>query len=613
MRKQTFETLLPRLVATYEAGRLVPFIGSGMSLRTCTDWPTFIKKLETATGQSELSPRKSDKSRSPSPDELIRRANSAVRTLKRGERGAFAKALRESVLADKSGAKLIPLQTQALARIWWPLMLSTNYDNCYAAAFHKHFPDRDLAVVGRGAEDCQRVLTSLSTAGRSLLWALQGYLHDVPHNSLGANVTPEPDHATQLETQLVVGHEEYRRVTYRDLHFRRAFAEVFRQRSLLFLGAGLKENYLQELFGEVLEFYGPSARPHYAFIQKGEVDPDFMLSRFQIVVVEYPKDSKHAEIPEWLNRLANEVSRPRWTPVVWSWGRIDRQNENEWTNVLDLEVVRGPLPAERVEGECLAVSAGGSDSKFFFSPGIVNVMNGWCVKEAMPTQLTSYLGVFADRHVYAVRARSEKDERSLSHIYEASLALFERVGQDYRCIRMQLLATGGKDKIGVSDVEWKVRNYPERFSFGQTVRAWAAWRKKNSSVNCKLALHVVLDTVYQDIASGRIDVLELLTCEDIRFFVEVVSEVGEVERRLFQEMPDLTLGTVVESLQLSAAEWTMKVTPPPSLDDRWLDLNPETLTQTLQTLGVVPGSTVHFHRRSDPPDGPTPPSSSAEK
>lgn len=516
------------------------------------------------------------------------------------------------MLTDKQDTEPIPLQTQALARIWWPLMLSTNYDNCYAAAFHACFPDRQLAVVGRGAEDCQRVLTSLSTAGRSLLWALQGYLHDVPYFNLGPNVTPEREHAAQLEAQVVVGHEEYRRVTYRDLHFRRAFAEVFRQRSLLFLGAGLKENYLQELFGEVLEFYGPTARPHYAFIQEDEVDPEFMLSRFQIVVVEYPK-GKHGEVLRWLERLAEEVSHPRRTPVAWSWGRIDRRNENEWTSVPDLEVVRGPLPTERVEGECLAVSAGGSDSKFFFSPGIVNVMNGWCVKEAMPTQLTPYLGVFADRHVYAVRARSEKDERSLSHIYEASLALFERVGQDYRCIRMQLLATGGKDKIGVSDVEWKVRNYPERFSFGQTVRAWAAWRKKNSSVNCKLALHVVLDTVYQDIASGRIDVLELLTCEDIRFFVEVVSEVGEVERRLFQEMPDLTLGTVVESLQLSAAEWTMKVTPPPSLDDRWLDLNPEALTQTLQTLGVVPGSTVHFHRRPDPPDGPTPPSSSAEK
>ena len=130
----------------------------------------------------------------------------------------------------------------------------------------------------------------------------------------------------------------------------------------------------------------------------------------------------------------------------------------------------------------------------------------------------------------------------------------------------------------------------------QTVRAWAAWRNTHPSVDCKLALHVVLDAVYQDIASGRIDVLELLSCADIRFFVEVVSDAGEVERRLFQTMSDLTLDAVVEDLQLSPAQWRVKVTPPPSLDDRWFELNAETLTQTLQTFGVVPGSTIHFHR-----------------
>jgi hypothetical protein len=532
MRIPDFETLLPRLVATYEAGRLVPFIGSGMSRRTCTDWPTFIQALETASGQSELSPLDSTTPR----DVLIRRANSAVRTLKRGERGTFAKAIRAGLLSDEPDPQSIPPQTRALARIWWPLMLSTNYDNCYAAAFHHSFPNRHLAVVGRSAEDCQRVLNSLSTAGRTLLWALQGYLHDVPHTGLGASVTPELALAAELEAQVVVGHEEYRRVTYRDLHFRRAFAEVFRQRSLLFLGAGLQENYLQELFGEVLEFYGPGSRPHYAFIQEGEVDPDFMLSRFQIVVVEYPK-GKHGEILRWLERLAEEVSRPRRTPVSWSWGRIDRRSDSEWTSVPDLEVVRGPLPTEPVKGECLAVSAGGSGGAFFFSPGIRQVMIRWGVEESMPTRVTAYLGSFAHRHVYAVRARSEKDERSLAHIYDASLALFEHVAERYRCIRMQLLATGGRDKLGVSDEDWKVRNYPERFSFVQTVRAWAAWRKNNPGVDCRLALHVVLDSVYQDIASGRIDVLELLSCADIRFFVEVVSDAGEVERRLFQTCP----------------------------------------------------------------------------
>ena len=346
-----FETILPRLVATYEIGRLVPFIGSGMSRQTCTDWATFIRQLEDAGGCAEAAAIESDTPR----DVLIRRANKAVRTLKRGEAGAFAKAVRAGLLTAGTDPRVIPPQTRSLARLSWPLVLTTNYDNCYAAAFHDHAEERELIVVGRGAEDCQRVLTSLSTPGRPLLWALQGYLKDVPHSGLLSAVT------TNLESQLVVGHEEDRRVTYRDLHFRRAFAEVFRQRSLLFLGAGIQESYLQDLFGEVLEFYGPATRPHYAFIKEGEVDPDFMLARFQIVVVEYPK-GEHGKVQHRLDSLAKELSKPSRTPVIWGWGRIEeRQNENEWTSVPDFEVVRGPLPAKGLEGECLAVSAGAAD------------------------------------------------------------------------------------------------------------------------------------------------------------------------------------------------------------------------------------------------------------
>lgn len=45
-----FETLLPRLVATYGQGRLVPFVSSGMSRRACTDWPTLIASLEASAG-----------------------------------------------------------------------------------------------------------------------------------------------------------------------------------------------------------------------------------------------------------------------------------------------------------------------------------------------------------------------------------------------------------------------------------------------------------------------------------------------------------------------------------------------------------------------------------
>jgi SIR2-like protein len=577
-----FEAILPRLTATYEAGRLVPFLGSGMSMPVCTDWWTFVQRLECASGR-ETEPLKKSLSR----EELIRRANNAVRSLKARKQGSFEPAIRQALLSNPAKAD-IPTQTRALAKLWWPLVLSTNYDNCYCTAAREAFPNRQVVVVGRGVEDCQRVLNALSVPGRSLYWALQGYL-DTPH-------PPTTDESTSsLHQQLVVGHEEYRRVTYRDVHFRRAFAEVFSQRSLFFLGAGIQEPYLQELFGEVLEYYGPSTRPHYAFIRKGEVDPEFMLARFQIIAVEYPR-GEHHRVVERLEELAAKTSSPSCAPVSWSWGRIARRAENEWFNAPDLEVVRGPLPTMRVEGECLAVSAGGSGSSFFFSDGIQHLINKWGIDaDRHPKQVSEYLGNYQSEHVFAVRARSRADERSLAHVYNASLDLFKRVAHRYRCIRMQLLATGGTDKQAAVD-HWKVRNFPERFSFIQTVRAWGTWRAANPGVDCRLSLHVVLDAVYHDVASGRIDVLELLSCRDLRFFVEVIRDGADLERRLFQVMPDTPLDDIVRQLQLSPAHWTMQVTPPPSLDEPRSDTLCKLGKQTLQSLGVVPGSTIHFRR-----------------
>jgi hypothetical protein len=589
-----FETVLPRLAATYENGRLVPFIGAGMSRPACTDWPGLVGKLEREAG---IAP--GEDLAGAADAIIIRRGNEAVRSLKAREIGSFVAALRKA-LVDRGGDA--PAQTEALARIWWPLVLTTNYDNYFASAFTKRFPERLFAVLGRGSEDCQRLLNSLSTSGRTLLWALQGYL-DAPCQP------PTADPERCLGDQLVVGHDEYRRVTYRDVHFRRSFAEVFRQRSLLFLGSGIRETYLQELFGEVLELYGPSTRPHYAFLPAGEVDPGFMLARFQIVVVEYPRGG-HAEVERRLARLEDEVTRPARAPIAWSWGRAEGSPDG-WDGVAALDVLRAPLPRAPAEGECLAVSAGGSGSQFFFTAGIRSLMGGWGVgpEDRCTVAVAPYIGGYADRHVYAVRARSEKDERGLSHVYDAARALFEHVAARYRCIRMQLLASGGADKQGVSQAEWKVRPYPERFAFAQTVRAWGDWRRAgHQEVDCKLALHVVAEPVYREIASGRIDVLELLSCSDVRFWAEVVSENGEFERRLFQEDPKTTLGDVVRELNLSPEHWTFEVSPAPSLDDLKEPRKPISgnAARTLQNLGVVPGSTLHFRRNTSSGAGAAP-------
>jgi hypothetical protein len=41
-----FDEILPVLVGTYEGGRLVPFIGAGMSRRKLANWEGFVANLE---------------------------------------------------------------------------------------------------------------------------------------------------------------------------------------------------------------------------------------------------------------------------------------------------------------------------------------------------------------------------------------------------------------------------------------------------------------------------------------------------------------------------------------------------------------------------------------
>jgi len=575
-----FERLLPRLVAIAEAGRLVPFIGSGMSRPVCSDWLGFVQALEREAGtEPPADPGK--RPRTPSSDELIRRANAAVRALKGRADGALTQAVRRALIDTAAATRAVPPQAAALARVRWPLVLTTNYDNCYAAGFEDAAHEDPLAIVGRGVEDCQRVLNSLSMAGRPLLWALQGHLTNAPRRLRRTDVSE------QLEAQLVVGHEEYRRVTYREPHFRRAFAEVFRQRSLLFLGAGLQENYMQELFGEVLETYGPATRPHYAFVQKGDVDTAFLLARLQIVCVEYPK-THHEVVVGWLNRLAETLRTPQRAPVAWSWGRVGKDP--------DFELVRGALPDHAAPGECLAVSAGGSGKLYRLSAPIRKVVNSWGVsaKASAVTWKAPFLGRFEGHPVFAVRARDTMGERSLAEIHHASRALFDAVAPTCRHIRLHLLATGGATTARNTD---RVLRHPARFSFVQTVRAWGAWRRANPDVPCRLTMHVLRGSVTSDVASGRIDVLELLSCEDMRFFVEVMGTAGEFERRLFLTLPTEPLRVVVDALQLAPMQWEMRVTPPARMTTTAFEpLRPDLLGKTLEAIGVLPGSTIHLQR-----------------
>jgi hypothetical protein len=579
----TFDDILPRLVASYECGRLVPFIGSGMSIPPCVDWRTFVKNLEGAAAADG----EPERPRGDSSADLVRRANAAVRKLQARKPGAFLAAVKRAAVGGGDQGPQIPPQTQALAELWWPLVLTTNYDNVFEEAFARSFRRvegtfaPEYSVVGRSPEDCQRVLNSLSTAGRSLIWALQGYF-DQPFKR---------NHHPALHEQIVIGHEQYRRVTYREIHFRRAFAEVFRQRSLLFLGSGISEPYLQDLFGEVIELFGPSTRPHYALLPDGAVDLDFMLSRFQITVATYNPRDQHQKVVENLRKLGQAVKHNGDRQAAWSWKPAASLTASAECGP-GLKIVRTRLPLSPPgPGHCLVVSAGGSESSFFFSKRIEETLLGWDVQSPyQPDVAEQYIGVFSKAPVYAVRARTEENGRALSTIYTAtSLVLRKAAEHGHSCINMQLIATGSNASLGR-------RPFPPRFSLVEMVRAYAEWRRENPNAVCDVAIHIIDETVSREIASGRIDISELLNCRDIRFWAEVVLDSGELERRLFQCMPDVQLCKVVGDINLPPDGWTVEVTPPPRLEEPKPEAIKSLLSSSLTKLGVVPGSTLHFRR-----------------
>lgn len=565
-----FDEALPRLAAAYDQGVLVPFLGAGMSVPACPSWKGLIEGLERCCGIDA-------DGAGGEPADLVRRGNRAVRFLKRQDGRAFIEGMRTTVYP---AGKKVPPQTEALAQIWWPLVLTTNYDEHFATAYrHGPHEDRDrLVVLGRSPQDSQQVLSSLSSTSGCLLWALQGYL------------ARNDEHA--LHPELVVGHQEYRRVTHTAQHFRRAFAEVFRRRSFLFLGSGLADTYLLDLFGEILEFAGANPLPHFAMVHRGEVDVAFLRSRFNIIVLEY---EKHEDLPEWLTMLRAEIERPGTRPVRWCYSLAADRKTGAAEGVEDLQIVRGALPPP-AEGEVLAASVGtGGDGLLWVSKSVQQTLAPFWPPPAVPPGGYS-MTLLSERYVFgypkpdgtgpvpvvAVNARvDDKDRRDLRLIGEAVWELLDwAAAQPFHTVRMQVLAAG------------QTAHYPARFSLAETVRAYGRWRRATSHT-LALRIHVTDPRALLELSAGRLDVAELLFSEDVRFWVEVVDGGQVLEREMVFGDCDWPLSRIAERFDVPRKGWEIDVNPRPRRDSEQHTVDKYWDTDLL-SVGVIPGATLRF-------------------
>lgn len=575
-----YEDALDQLRVGYNRGLLVPFLGSGLSAPRLPLWSALVKTLAEKAGLENLRLPKR-----PTDQQLILASERIVWSF-RTQGKSLAEAINECFRALAGSTNEPPAATIALASVWWPLVLTTNYDTLFYDAFnqrhHRAKHDGDaIAAVGRGTVDCHAVLASLASPTRPMLWALQGFL------GKGVN-------GNDLSDEIVLGYEQYRRANFENAGFRAAFTEVYRNRSLLFAGAGLSEEYFRSLFGESIIRLGTNQHAHCALVNAKDLErgtPWFMHTRMNIIVLTYndePGKGKYSGFVPCLRRIAEALNEP--PRGAW------RHSMRATTAPLTVEIEPTPLPAAPGDGHWVVGSAGKRRTgELRISGDFPDGLRGQDVAVRGHEQLRQVRGRSVLLAVARQRDRlSTHHHRDLRHVAEATVsALDAAVGAGATTVSFMLLSAS------VHAGQW-----PRVFSLVEMLRGIRRFAEKRSS-NSETPLRIVIhDTaaartskpdrsVWHAIESRRLDPCELIDCKDLRFYVDVGIDSSSTRTTMYLA-EDKTVAQLAMYLQLKGP-WKAELMPNPApIEGRWLS----SLNVSLRDAGVVPGATLRFTRAS---------------
>jgi len=438
-----------------------------------------------------------------------------------------------------------------------------------------------MKVLGRSQLDCQRVLNSLRSPDSPILWALQGHL-------------PRTNPKQGLAAELVVGHEEYRRQTHQAVHFRRAFAEVFRSRVFLFLGAGLQDPYFMDLFNEVLELLGSVPHMHYALVRRGTLDADFLLKRMQIRVIEYDSksDNEHSQnVCEFLENLRETIDGPRVRTIMWSY-RVDAKALVERNERPQVEILRSALPDSLENGECVAISVGEKpDGNRMLGAG-KQVLASFKIEDRCiyaPTRDAGCVHRIEGTSVYVVAVPWQQDGYlDARRIRPAIEELLTRSQAD------------GFTRTNSMPIGAGTKAFPPYLSLMETLmacRSWYSWWPVTPKLQFRL--RVVEPSIINLISSRRIDPLDVLASGEIKFWVECWRTEQDVYRVLEVAHFDTTLRAVIARHDVPNAGWRYCVIPEPTADEgegTVASLFTEPVPTTIDSAGIYFGSTLRLIR-----------------
>src|SRR5687768_316649 len=118
------EDLIPEIWGARLSGRLVPFIGAGLSRPRLHGWVGFLKQLNRLVGLEQDDSKDWSKLNGDQLNRIADRAALALRLIDEPKRRSIV----NEALMD-NGASPTPPQTEVLAAGFWPLWISTNYDD----------------------------------------------------------------------------------------------------------------------------------------------------------------------------------------------------------------------------------------------------------------------------------------------------------------------------------------------------------------------------------------------------------------------------------------------------------------------------------------------------
>ncbi|MFH6785222.1 SIR2 family NAD-dependent protein deacylase [Methylobacterium sp. MA0201] len=549
------------IALAYSRGALTPFLGSGISHPNCLLWPEFVTALEQEANQLRVV-QNIAALRPDDPGTLIRRAERAVRILQRENLTGFSNVIQRILYRGEAGA--VPINLDLLSKIWWPLVVTTNYDGLFLKNFNNYWisqqgeplPDATrMKVRGRSPRHCQDVLSSLRNPDQPILWAIQGY------------VGLKTESRTHLADEIVVGHEEYRKQTYEAIHFRRTFAEIYRTRTLLFVGAGLQEPYFLDLFGEILQLLGPISHLHYAIIKSGSLDPEFLLSQYQIRAIEYdvgPDGDHSAPVGQILEKVAEAIKSPEARTIRWSFNvnRGPRTGVDASGVKTSVEIIRGDMPSRLSPNEAIVVSGKQEVSGIELSRAAranldrLKMKSDYRLGKACDENGYVYpICGFKEGRGYAaiIRRLAEqsgeaRDARLVGPVMAAVLDAATRDGVDR--LHLYPLATGQR------------RTFPPYVSLMEILRAYRRWKSSNPSQRLRLSIHTDNEFLINLISSRRIDPLDMLSSSSIRFWIEITRSEENIIRIYDEADETTTLKTIFEKHSIPE-NWLYSVRPAP--------------------------------------------------